>query len=278
MRKIAILPSLITLGNLACGFAAIAVLVDPEQRLTIFGGGVLAAAWFILLGMAFDLMDGRVARMTKASSDFGGQLDSLSDCVTFGIAPGMLIVAMSSLPYRGLVWLFAGLYVVCAVLRLARFNISCSDFSHEEDYFKGLPSPAAAGLVASMVIFDEYTAPLMGSNLGTLHAGITIPFVGLAAGLLMVSRIRYPHLMGWIFKGKKQFNDLVRLVVVCACIIWKPRFAFVVLFSAYAVSGIVVTARILAAGRSRRPRSEQEASAVNEPTPADVDSPPAPMI
>lgn len=258
MRKIAVLPSLITAGNLVCGFTAVAVLVDPERRLAIFGSPVLTAAWFIMLGMAFDLLDGKLARIAKATSDFGGQLDSLSDCVTFGVAPGILIIAASTFNTK-LAWLLAVLYAVCAALRLARFNVAYSGAGHGEDYFKGLPSPAAAGLIASMVIFDEYSAQAMNSGLGALRTGVTLQMAGLATGLLMVSRIRYPHLMKWIFKGNKQFNDLVRLVVVCACIIWNPQFAFVVLFSAYAVSGPVVTARMLVAARMRRRRTVSQA-------------------
>ncbi len=252
MRKIAVFPSLVTIANLVCGFAAVAALVDPGKHFTLFGSGELAAAWFIMLGMVFDMFDGKLARLAKATSDFGGQLDSLSDCVTFGLAPGMLIVSISTLRYKEAVWLLAALYAVCAALRLARFNVEHSSVAHQKDYFKGLPSPAAAGLLASMVIFDLY--PLNGTPLGALHTGIILPFIGLAAGLLMVSRVRYPHLMKWIFKGKRQFGDFVRLVVLCACIARWPQFAFVVLFSAYAVSGVVLTTKLLVTAKMRKQR------------------------
>ncbi len=250
MRKIAIFPSLVTIANLVCGFAAVAALVDPDKHFTVFGSSELAAAWFIMLGMVFDVFDGKLARLAKATSDFGGQLDSLSDCVTFGLAPGMLIVSISTLRYKEAVWLLAALYAVCAALRLARFNVEHSAAGHKQDYFKGLPSPAAAGLVASMVIFDLY--PLNGTPLGALHTNVTLPFVGFAAGLLMVSNVRYPHLMKWIFKGKKGFTDLVGFVVLCVCIVALPQFAFVVLFSAYTVSGVVLTVRSMVAARARR--------------------------
>lgn len=253
MRKIAVFPSLVTIANLVCGFAAVAALVDPDKRFAVFGSGELAAAWFIMLGMVFDMFDGKLARLAKATSDFGGQLDSLSDCVTFGLAPGMLIVSISTtLKYKEAVWLLAALYAVCAALRLARFNVEHSSAGHKQDYFKGLPSPAAAGLVASMVIFDLY--PLNGAPLGALRTGVILPFIGLAAGLLMVSRVRYPHLMKWIFKGKKPFGDFVRLVVLCACIFWRPQYALVVLFSAYTVSGVVLTARAMITAKARGQR------------------------
>ncbi len=252
MRKIAVFPSLVTVANLVCGFCAVAALVDPDKHFAVFGSRELAAAWFIMLGMVFDVFDGKLARLAKATSDFGGQLDSLSDCVTFGLAPGMLIVSISTLKYKEMVWLLAALYAVCAALRLARFNVEHSSVAHQKDYFKGLPSPAAAGLVASMVIFDLY--PLNGTPLRALHTNVILPFVGLAAGLLMVSNVRYPHLMKWIFKGKKRFTDFVRFVVLCVCIVALPQFAFVVLFSAYVVSGVVLTTRAMMTARTRRQR------------------------
>jgi CDP-diacylglycerol--serine O-phosphatidyltransferase len=252
MRKIAVFPSLVTIANLVCGFAAVAALIDPGKHFAVFGRGELAAAWFIMLGMVFDMFDGKLARLAKATSDFGGQLDSLSDCVTFGLAPGMLIVSISTLRYKEAVWLLAALYSVCAALRLARFNVEHSSAGHKQDYFKGLPSPAAAGLLASMVIFDLYSSD--GTPLRALHTGVILPFAGLAAGLLMVSRVRYPHLMKWIFKGKKQFGDFVRLVVLCACIFRWPQYAFVVLFSAYTVSGVVLTTRAMITARARGQR------------------------
>ncbi len=253
MRKIAVFPSLVTIANLVCGFAAIAALVNPEKQLGLVGSGPIAAAWFIMLGMIFDMFDGKLARLANATSDFGGQLDSLSDCVTFGLAPGMLIVSVSTSKYTEMVWLLAALYAVCAVLRLARFNVEHSSIGHKQDYFKGLPSPAAAGLIASMIIFDLYK--VNNAPLGALHTNVTLPFTGLMAGLLMVSSVRYPHLMKWIFKGKKQFTDFVRLVVLCACIFRWPQYAFVVLFSAYAVSGVVLAIRSVVMAKARNQSS-----------------------
>jgi CDP-diacylglycerol--serine O-phosphatidyltransferase len=252
MRKIALLPSLVTLGNLVCGFAAICLLVHPDADVPFFESRIVAAAWLVILGMIFDVLDGKLARMTRVTSDFGGQLDSLSDCLTFGVVPGVLVIVISTLQ-RQLVWLLAALYVVCAALRLARFNVEHSSKAHGEDYFKGMPSPAAAGLVVSAVIFDNYSTVIFNKQMlsGALRTEMTLPFIALVAGLLMVSRVRYPHLLGWVLKGKKQFADLVRIVFVCAFIAWRPQFALVVLFSAYAVSGIVQTTRMLVAAKWR---------------------------
>jgi CDP-diacylglycerol--serine O-phosphatidyltransferase len=252
MRRIAALPSLVTLGNLVCGFTAIGVLSQPGEPVGPFPDGITACASFIMLGMLFDMLDGKLARMARVTSDFGGQLDSLSDVVTFGVAPGMLIVRVSAFSWE-LTWLMAVLYVVCVALRLARFNVEHSRRAVvDEDYFKGLPSPAGAGLVASLVLFDGHLMDMYGVKTSLFHVNMVLPIIGLAAGVLMVSRVRYPHLMSWIFKGKKQFADLVRLVFVCASIAYKPKLAFFVLFLAYAVSGIVQTIRFLAAAKFRK--------------------------
>jgi CDP-diacylglycerol--serine O-phosphatidyltransferase len=212
-----------------------------------------------MFGMILDVLDGKVARMTRVTSDFGGQLDSLSDCLSFGIAPAVMVVVVSGLQAQ-LVWLFAALYAVCAALRLARFNVEHSEHSKKDDYFKGMPSPAAAGLIVSAIIFDNSVTEIFGlrTQPGALRTDVMLPFVALAAGLLMVSRVRYPHLLGWILKGKKRFADLVRIVFVCAFIAWRPQFAFIVLFSAYAVSGIVQTTRMVVA-RKWRARKEPAA-------------------
>jgi CDP-diacylglycerol--serine O-phosphatidyltransferase len=252
MRKIAVLPSLITLGNLICGFAAICVLARPDVRLPFVEDRVVAASWLIMMGMILDVLDGKLARMTRVTSDFGGQLDSLSDCLTFGVAPAVLVVVTSTLQAQ-LVWLLAGLYATCAALRLARFNVEHSAHTKKEDYFKGMPSPAAAGLIVSAIIFDRSVTQIssLKTQAGALRTDVILPFLALTAGLLMVSRVRYPHLLGWILKGKKRFADLVRIVFVCAFIAWRPQFAFIVLFSAYAVSGIVQTTRMVVAAKWR---------------------------
>ncbi len=228
------------------------MLVRPDVPLPFTDNRIVAAAWLIMAGMILDVLDGKVARMTRVTSDFGGQLDSLSDCLTFGVAPGVLVVVVSTLQAQ-LVWLLAGLYAVCAALRLARFNVEHSASSKKEDYFRGMPSPAAAGLIVSAVIFDSSVTEIFGlrTQPGALRTDVILPFVALAAGLLMVSRVRYPHLLGWILKGKKRFADLVRIVFVCAFIASRPQFAFVVLFSAYAVSGIVQTTRMVLAAKWR---------------------------
>ena len=171
IRTIAVLPTLFTLGNLVCGFFAIVVASRVERPLTDRippePGGVVVAfdsndpthnimlsGWLIFLGMIFDALDGHVARLARTSSDFGAELDSLCDVVSFGVAPGFLLVKMC--PYLAYyhpeaIWVIAAALPVCAALRLARFNVETpADDDHLS--FSGLPSPAAAGSIAGFAI------------------------------------------------------------------------------------------------------------------------------
>ena len=151
VRRIAILPTLLTLGNAVCGFASIHYaskiklgMGEEEVRQLFWIGGVL-----IFAAMVFDVLDGYVARLSKSASDFGGQLDSLCDAISFGLAPAFLLLRMCQEwiepPFKHGVVVIAALYMVCALLRLARFNLENSPDPNSHKRFKGLPSPAAAG-------------------------------------------------------------------------------------------------------------------------------------
>ena len=171
IRTIAVLPTLFTLGNLVCGFFAIVVASRVERPLTdrippspagvvvAFDSNdpthnIMLSGWLIFMGMVFDALDGHVARLARTSSDFGAELDSLCDVVTFGAAPGFLLVKMC--PYLTFyhpeaIWVIAAALPVCAALRLARFNVETpADDDHLS--FSGLPSPAAAGSIAGFAI------------------------------------------------------------------------------------------------------------------------------
>jgi CDP-diacylglycerol--serine O-phosphatidyltransferase len=153
VRKIAILPTLLTLGNAVSGFAAIAFASRIERNATPeeisfyfrFAGAL------IVLAMLFDALDGYVARLSKSASDFGAQLDSLCDAISFGVAPAFLLLRLGQVDWaeselaRYAVAVVAGLYVVCTILRLARFNLETTTDPASHKRFKGLPSPAAAG-------------------------------------------------------------------------------------------------------------------------------------
>ncbi len=159
IRTVSVFPTLLTLGNLVCGFFAIVVAARVEKPESIFWNyedttNVMISGCLIFLAMIFDALDGYVARLSHTASDFGAQLDSLCDVVTFGIAPGFLLVKMCprfAYLHSHAVWVIAASYAACAALRLARFNVETSD-EDEHLHFNGLPSPAAAGAIAGFAI------------------------------------------------------------------------------------------------------------------------------
>jgi CDP-diacylglycerol---serine O-phosphatidyltransferase len=245
IRTISVFPTLLTLGNLVCGFFAIVVAARVEKPLympparvqegkvlmeanpqaisddsktlddvrNVMWGGVL-----IFLAMVFDALDGYVARLARVASDFGAQLDSLSDLVTFGVAPGFLLVKMCprfTYLHSQAVWVIAAAFAACAALRLARFNVETGD-EDEHAHFTGLPSPAAAAAIAGFAIMF-YTLRQPDNSLifaAQIDAALqaVLPYFAVMLALLMVSRIRYPHVANQIFRGQKSFAHVVAVV------------------------------------------------------------------
>jgi CDP-diacylglycerol--serine O-phosphatidyltransferase len=245
VRTITILPSLITVLNGVCGFTAIVFAsrgAEPSpEGLSYFA----LAGYMVLLGMVADMLDGRLARMSQNTSSFGGQLDSLCDLISFGIAPAFLMLKIvegqlsltspfSGDVFRRFIWLAAFAYLSCCVIRLARFNVENEENEAAHMSFIGLPSPAAAGVVVSLVIFHQSQAP----NFDTLL--YLLPFVTLGAAILMVSRLRYPHVLNLYLQGKKPFGYLIRVlfllgVIYCSSL---PA-AMVLIFGAFGCSSLV---------------------------------------
>ena len=230
IRTISVFPTLLTLGNLICGFFAIVVAARIDKPAPMVNNvdivvttNVMLSGCLIFLAMVFDGLDGYVARLARTTSDFGAQLDSLCDVVSFGVAPGFLLVKMCpefTLVHNRAVWIIAAAFAVCAALRLARFNVETSD---EEDhlYFSGLPSPAAAAVVAGFAIMfytlRQNTTPLKEWTDAVLQW--ILPFFGLLVALLMVSRIRYPHITNRILRGQRSFGHVVAVVFFFVAII-----------------------------------------------------------
>ncbi|MBW3596471.1 MAG: CDP-diacylglycerol--serine O-phosphatidyltransferase [Planctomycetes bacterium] len=219
-RAIAVLPTLLTLGNAACGFAAItfATQVDPVSP----AANLLAVAGLLIVAaMFFDMVDGSVARLMRQTSDFGAQLDSLADVISFGVAPAILVIHCSYHYHPRLLWCLAVLFVLCALLRLARFNVETSD-DDSHTSFIGLPSPAAAGAVASFAIawpgFVRLTEDHMPERVQEIGSwlitatSLSLPVLAVVLGCLMVSRIRYPHVFNIVFRGQSSFPYLIKLV------------------------------------------------------------------
>lgn len=265
LRSITVLPSLITILNGICGFTAIvfaskaALAGNDNFTYHNFQSPYFAmSAYLILLAMFADMIDGRLARMSKSTSSFGGQLDSLCDIISFGIAPAFLMLKITQykLDLEGVdvgnllqrfIWLTAAAYVCCAAIRLARFNVENEEDESAHMSFIGLPTPAAAGVIVSLVIFHQEALPELlqtTNNTRTLLICQTaiiyaLPLLVLGVGILMVSRIRYPHILNQYLKGKKPFAYLIRVLLVLGLVIWSRQTAFVLIFCGFAASGFV---------------------------------------
>lgn len=218
MNKIFILPSLFTVGNLCCGLFSLILTMNQQFS---------EAAWPILVAILFDMLDGRIARLTKTSSDFGKELDSLADLVAFGVAPSLLMYEMVLKPFHKVGVLIMMIYAICGALRLARFNIQSS--AHKKLYFIGLPIPAAAGMLATFCLWiQEYEC----------HRFIllSLPFFMLLLSSLMVSRVRYPCSL-WIDLGQNHFINLVAIILGIGLIILYPLNALALLSISYLIIG-----------------------------------------
>jgi CDP-diacylglycerol--serine O-phosphatidyltransferase len=193
--------------------------------------------------MIFDALDGHVARLAKTTSDFGAELDSLCDVVTFGIAPAFLLVKICpgfTFNHNQMVWIIAAAYACCAALRLARFNVETDE---EDDHmnFSGLPSPAAAAVTAGFAILfytlrRENNAFEYASNIDEVLQRI-VPFFVLGIALLMVSRVPYPHLVNQLFRGQRSFGHVVALIFAAVVLMTVRGVAVPIVCIGYALSG-----------------------------------------
>jgi CDP-diacylglycerol--serine O-phosphatidyltransferase len=242
VKKIAIIPTLLTLGNGVCGFASVAFAskIDSTPESQIY---FAVSAWFIVAAMLFDALDGYAARLSKSASEFGGQLDSLCDAISFGLAPAFLLLRLGreweSPLVRQSIAVIAALYMVCAILRLARFNVENSPDPASHKRFKGLPSPAAAGCVISFAILRGELAnnwAHLDDDFIRALVRVTAPVGTLFVALLMVSRIPFPHLTKRILRGRRQFSYVVQIIVAVFTLALVRELALIVIFWAYALS------------------------------------------
>lgn len=241
-RGIYLLPNLFTTANLFAGFYAIVAAM---------AGRFEAAAVAIFIAIIMDGIDGRVARMTNTQSDFGKEYDSLVDMVSFGLAPALVMYKFALQPLGKLGWLAAFVYAAAAALRLARFNTQAGTLGKR--YFQGLASPAAAALLGGFIWFCV-EAELLGSDLRWLASVLTV-----AAGLLMVSNVRYRSFKDVDLKGKVPFVYIIAIVLVFVLISMNPPTVLFGLFLVYAVSGPVLTLWL------RRERRRQRKPPGSEP-------------
>lgn len=244
MRKVAILPTLCTLANGMCGITAIMFITQIGPAVSVEPGLARSAAgWLIFLAMIFDVLDGYLARRAKQSSQFGAELDSLCDAVSFGAAPAIFLVQLganiSFQLVRNAIYGIALLYVCCAILRLARFNVTTTLDDKSHRYFQGLPSPAAAGCIASLVVLRYNLTDLKWVSIETadLIMAIASPLAGLAVALLMVSRIQYVHMANRVLSRRKNLSKVVQTLVVVFLVFLFRELALGLCFWGYSLFG-----------------------------------------
>jgi len=247
MRKgVYILPNLFTTGNLFCGFWAI---------ISVFQEKFYYAAVAILLASVFDILDGKVARLSGATSKFGVQYDSLADLVSFGVAPALLAFSWALRPYGKFGWLAAFLFVVCGALRLARFNVMSA--SGDTKYFKGLPIPAAATMIALTILL----------YLRLIETGwvkdIVLLIMIYVLAFLMVSNIRYVSFKEFDLARRKPFSLFIFIVLSMVVIVMEPVIVLFGFILTYTFSGPVQMIRVYYKKRALRklgPPLEDEAT------------------
>ena len=261
LKYITTLPSLVTILNGVCGFTAIILaskgieLVDgrfsENYRPHLFAFGATSyfamSGYLILLAMIADMLDGRLARISQNTSSFGGQLDSLCDIVSFGVAPAFLMLKVLEYKLTGFtglnltletflhrfIWLTAAAYISCAAIRLARFNVENEEDESAHMSFMGLPTPAAAGVIVSLIIFHQEILP-------TFAIICILPFLALGISILMVSRIRYPHILNQYLRGKKPFTYLIRvLLLLVFIVVTSIQAALVLVFCGFAAGSFL---------------------------------------
>ena len=218
-RGISILPSLFTTGNIFCGFYAFIAVLD---------GKFYMAAWAIVFAIIFDGLDGRIARLTKTTSEFGEQYDSLADVISFGMAPAFLIYVWKLKPFGRIGWMAAFLFLICAAMRLARFN--SIEPEPGTDHFTGLPTPGSAAVIATIVIFseDRFMSPIQ-----PVFLVVTVYLLA----FMMVSNIPYPAFKKLTFKKKVPFARFMFVILILYIFATVPRLTLCFVSLGYALLG-----------------------------------------
>jgi CDP-diacylglycerol--serine O-phosphatidyltransferase len=232
-----ILPNLFTTGGLVAGFYAIICTHVGGIQVAMGGNGALRyqmAAKMILLAQVCDMLDGRIARLTRATSSFGVQYDSMADLIAFGVAPGFLVYTWALTPWGRWGWLAATMYVACAALRLARFNVQIGTV--EKRHFLGLPSPAAADVIATTVLLFYY---LFGDE-STPSKQVLMLLVIFGVAALMVSEIRYFSFKEIHFHRRHPFPVLLGAIGLALLTIGEPQVMLFLGLTGFALSGPVV--------------------------------------
>ena len=236
------IPTTLTIGNSLCGFAAILYSFHAYTMPKDLIPNVMALSSYIILGaMIFDALDGFFARLFNAASMHGVQMDSLADMVTFGVAPAV-VVSVIAHRFRELqgnsfyfVWIMSALYLGCAALRLATYNVHALQEKKSSEKFQGLPSPGAAAAICSLIIFF--------SSADAVHEFIVfyLPAYTGILGLLMVSKIKYTHVGKWLVSTRRNPRRLTGLVGFLVLLYFSPILVSVIAINAYVLLGPVAT-------------------------------------
>lgn len=241
--RIYVLPNLMTAGNLLCGFMAILHIVGRFQPDLAGNERYHWAIGFILVACLFDLLDGRLARVSGQSSDFGREFDSLADIVSFGIAPALLVhdIVLGEFERNlgGLGWMISCGYLVCGAMRLARFNCLAAAAAEEgtnSKSFRGCPIPAAAGVIVSLTLFLLW---MDGSNREVGRWKYALPALMVLLSYLMVSSIEYPSFKSINLRTRRSFHWVLMSIVLLAFTVKNWQWMPMVLFVSYLGYGLI---------------------------------------
>lgn len=254
--RIYFLPNLMTAGNLFCGFMAVLNCIQARLAESALSGEYLgssapdhyrSAVGFIFVAMAFDSLDGRLARLGGRESLFGAEFDSLADMVSFGIAPTLLMAFVILSPSQGFLWFrdigwFLGfVYLLCVAVRLARFNVLTNPLLKRGKQqlsadFVGLPCPAAACTVAALVLF---ILRLGDTDQSLSRFALGLPFLMLLIGILMISTVRYPSGKKVDLQTKTRLRNFVAVLAVIGLVVLFREVALVCAFLAYIFFGLI---------------------------------------
>ncbi len=247
-RGMYILPSLFTVGTLVCGYYAILKTLQGAQMMAAVAGASYAGSFFdsasmaIGLAILFDGLDGRIARLTNAASNFGREFDSLADVIAFGLAPGLLVYAWGvrsaidtetwTYHLRSIGWIAGFAFLICGAARLARFNIDSVKPGTDRRFFVGLPIPAAAGVIAALVHWEK--TPLTNWPFTVLWLAATL---GLA--FLMVSKVRYYTFKTLDLHRRRPYVLIILIGLVIWLIFFYSEYVLLIIALTYALSGIL---------------------------------------
>ena len=278
--RVYFLPNLMTAGNLFCGFLAIIKCIQARLA-TSLGGESLGntpaelytqAVWFIIGAVMFDILDGRLARFGGRESLFGSEFDSLADVVSFGVAPALMVFFLILSPSQGfpvftqIGWFLGFVYLLCAAARLARFNVLNNPYlqrgaTEKSKDFSGLPVPAAAGTIASLVLFI-LNLEKMDKSLHTW--ALALPLLLVLIAMLMISSVRYPSFKQVDWQTRARIRTFVLVLAAIGAVIVFQEIALLIIFLGYIAYGLF--AHFRRAARSRRQRLLRSASVSKPPT------------